>query len=193
VAEPPSVEEPDLIHIPYRRWLGSKTVIPRTRRIETAHKKFIQDHFPVTIFGEWHFDCPGSADLWDEYQEEDIVWKIHRPETGVKGLWVEFHQVCVEGIILIDWDGSDDWRDKEIKFTFKGRETGEGYNNSGNGVIKFSSSHECSGHIDCFDIGGPWKFTGKKVSNKVPNIPVNRCRKLYKQGPFKNIKSLWEW
>jgi len=172
--------------------------------MELAHKKYMENHRndnsdsndTEDIFGTWHFDCPESADIWDEDQEQTIVWKIHRPDGKDKCLWVVFHQVCVEGIISIGWvDNPDNGQifGKELRFTWSGCETGENYHNVGHGVITFSSFTECAGYIVCSDISSEkWEFTGRKVSNQVSNIPVERCRKLYQQIPH-HPKAPWNW
>lgn len=48
-----------------------------------------------------------------------------------------------------------------MKFTFTERDR-ERDNNSGNGVIKFCSSHECGDYIDCFDVGGLWELRERR-------------------------------
>jgi hypothetical protein len=153
------------------------------------------------VFGEWHFDCPKVDEIWGYgvYAEEDIVWKIHPPQESDDVLWVEFKQVVVEGILRINWEMDEGWKNKPLRFSFRGRETGEGYHQTEDpynfGSITFTSTHECKGifHTEIDNKG--WEFTGKKVSSNLSEFSVEECRALYAQEPSGGYgcKRYWEW
>jgi len=106
------------------------------------------------------------------------------------------HQICVEGIITIDWDGTEDWKGKELDFGLSGRDAGEEkeLESRNGGGVTFTSSHECRGTFYCeFESSDGWEFVGRKVSNKVPEYSVEYCRALADQDTSGARKGLWSW
>jgi hypothetical protein len=175
---------------------------PRLERMEILHRQYLSSGHPDdVIFGEWRFDCPSISKIWSSNWDErqDIVWKIHPPRNDEDCVWVVFKQVVVEGILRINWNTGEDWKGKPLKFTFRGQETGEGYaqvaDSYNNGTITFTSVHECMGKFNTqIDGGKPWEITGRKVSNKLPDISAQKCKKLYGQEPEWSFgKFYWYW
>ena len=175
---------------------------PRSERMQILHRQYLSSGNPDdVIFGEWRFDCPLISKLWSSNwrEREDIVWKIYPPRNDEDCVWVVFEQVVVEGILRINWNTQQDWRGKPLEFTFRGRETGEGYaqvyDSCNHGTITFTSSHECTGKFYTeIDGGEPWEITGRKVSNTLPVISAQKCKKLYHQKPkWSYGKFYWNW
>ena len=170
----------------------------RLDKVNRLHNKYLSAGPPDdVIFGEWHFDCPEITEAWDKNCDETIVWKIHPPQNSENYMWAVIHQVVIEGIVEIEWDSAQDWKDKKHKFDFSGKETGAGYAQEGGeyGWITFTSSHECHAtfHSDLSSESG-WKLTGKKVSRALPTIPAKKCYDLYYQETSgRGRKAYWEW
>ena len=169
----------------------------RLDRVNRLHNKYLSAGPPDdVIFGEWHFECSEITAYWDKNCREDIVWKIHPPQNSENHMWAVIHQVCIEGIVKIEWDSAQDWKHKKHKFFFSGKETGEGYAQQGDdhGWITFTSSHECHAtfHSDLSSESG-WEMMGRKVSRTLPTIPAEKCRGLYYQETSGGMKAYWEW
>ena len=175
---------------------------PRSERMKILHDKYLSSGTPDdVIFGEWRFDCPFISKLWSSNSEEreDIVWKIYPPRNDEDCVWVVFEQVVVEGILRIKWNTQQDWKGKPLEFTFRGRETGEGYaqtyDSCNYGTITFTSSHECTAKFYTeIDGGKPWEMTGRKISNTLSVMSAQKCKKLYYQKPkWSHGKFYWNW
>jgi len=174
---------------------------PRPERMEILHRQFLSSgNLDDVIFGEWRFDCPSISKIWSSDFDErvDIVWKIGPPRSDEDCVWVVFNQVFVKGILRINWKAPQDWKGKPLKFTFRGQDTAyyaQIDDDCNHGTITFTSSHECTGEFYT-QINGrePWKMTGRKVSNTLPDISSQKCKKLYYQKPVWSCgKLFWEW
>jgi hypothetical protein len=155
----------------------------RLETIERLHHKFLRASKPTDdIYGTWHFDIPQIEEVFcsnDDYDDSQMVWSIHRPRASEKDIWGTFDQVCVDGILKFNRANLEDWKGKEIMFRWRGRETGENRVQApSGGDVVFASSYECSG-VFCNGIDRPWKFIGKKVSNKLDTITVEKCKKYW--------------
>ena len=165
----------------------SELALRRSAEIDRLHTKLVKAGTVGTdISGLWYFNCPELLDWSADGRDKAVVWKIHAPQSLDRCVWVSMQQNIVEGILRIEWNDPERLVNQEQKFTWRGRETGEGecqWNDQNNhGTITFQSCHECSGSFNC-EYGGPWEFRGKKVSKEIPpgTMSIDACRNEFKK------------
>lgn len=151
-----------------------------------------------TIYGTWQIDCPEITEQWchnNDCQKREMIWKIHPPFYCEEYIWVGFEQIVCEGVIRIDRDLlSTRWKRKKMNFTWRGRETGEMEiqcdDSMNTGYITFTSEHECQGMFGC-QFGGPWAFTGKKISLKLSGKKITGLSQEFKKYEREWRKTAW--
>jgi hypothetical protein len=146
----------------------------RQQEVDAIHKSLVSHGDGGDIGGTWSLEMPK---LTSEYQNGDIEMEIVKPDRSGH-VWGSFDLVILEGIVRFDW--SSPWKGREKKFTWRGRETGEGEiqyeDDSNTGQVTFSSASKCSG---VWRSGyGDFEFTGKKVSNET-SASVSRCEEEF--------------
>jgi hypothetical protein len=140
--------------------------------LEKMHRDLVKHGDGKDIGGTWHLDIP---ELTDNYRDGEITLEIIPP--GNSGhVWAAFDLIILEGVVRIDWPGPRTaWKGREMKFTWRGTETGEGviqYEDSHNkGTVTFTTASMCNG--TWHGAYGTWDFTGMKISRETSSVVNN--------------------
>ena len=143
----------------------------RLSEIDRKHKSCLRKGFGGYISGKWEFAIPGMEGYRSDLRDgpSEIIWNMYPPLAEEGCIWVSFEDwMFTNGVMKIQWPAGD-WKEKELKFTWRGREGSTGeiqfLDEENNGTITFHSTNECSGTFKCA-FGGPWQFRGKKIDGR---------------------------
>lgn len=152
----------------------------RADETEERHQKLLKTGDGGDVSGQWVLDMP---EVTSSYADGDITMDI-APLDDCGNAYGKFDLQILEGVVKFYWGGPKSvrqaWRGKPRKFTWRGRETGEGviqYDDASHqGAITFTSASECHG-IWVSDYGN-FEFTGVKIGTQ-SSTTVEECEDEY--------------
>lgn len=127
-----------------------------------------KEEVTTQLRGLWYLTVPEMS----KSRDDDIFWQFTVPDkSNSKVVWVSFDLLILAGIIRIPIPKH--WKERELNFTWRGREVGDEFGNGeiqfdddeNTGRITFNSETMCHGIFN--SAYGDYKFTGKKISEKV--------------------------